>query len=130
MSAGEHVVLFVAVCAAGGLGAVARFVVDGEVKRRRSSTFPWATFVINVSGSLILGLLTGILIATSGPASLKAVIGTGFCGGYTTFSTAVVETIRLLQRGEKGLALVNAAGTWVATLIASGVGLAVGMLAG
>ncbi|AZG48606.1 fluoride efflux transporter CrcB [Gordonia insulae] len=86
-----------AVMLAGAFGAVARFVVDGAMKRRVSTTYPWATLTINVTGSLLLGVLAGLVIFHSAPDDLKAIIGTGFCGGYTTFSTASFETARLTQ---------------------------------
>jgi CrcB protein len=81
---------------AGACGAVARFLVDGAVTSRRTTTFPWATFGINVTGSFVLGLLAG---AFADPGSWwRLVVGVGFCGGYTTFSTASMETVRLVQR--------------------------------
>lgn len=118
--------LFVATCLAGSLGSLARFVVDGEVRRRVPSSFPWATALINVTGSLLLGLVTGLVLGSGEPSVLRVVVGTGFCGGYTTFSTAVVETLRLAQRRAPGAALAYAAGTLVATTAAGALGLLVG----
>ncbi len=110
--------------AGGCLGAVARFVVDGNIKRWRSTTFPWATVVINVTGSLVLGMLAGLVISHGAPTGLQAVVGTGFCGGYTTFSTASVETIRLAQQRHGMLAMANAVGSVVASVTACAAGLA------
>ncbi|WP_432547248.1 fluoride efflux transporter FluC [Kineococcus sp. SYSU DK004] len=119
-----------AVCLAGSLGAVARFVVDGEVRRRWPTTFPWPTVGVNVTGSLLLGLVTGLVLAGAGPQDLRAVAGLGFCGGYTTFSTAVLESVRLAQRGAWWAAAGNAAGTLVATTAAAAAGLAAGLALG
>ncbi|MFF0709447.1 MULTISPECIES: fluoride efflux transporter CrcB [Gordonia] len=113
-----------AILIAGALGSVARFVVDGAIKQWRATTFPWATFVINVTGSLLLGILAGLVIYHSAPSELQAIIGTGFCGGYTTFSTASVETVRLAQRRRGWLSLANAAGSLIAAVAACSLGLA------
>jgi len=84
------------VACAGSLGAVARFVVDGAIRHRRNTEFPWATVMINVTGSLILGFLVGVVLFHGAPREIQVIAGVGFCGGYTTFSTASMETIRLL----------------------------------
>jgi fluoride exporter len=110
---------------AGALGAVSRFVVDGLLRQRWSTSFPWATLFINVSGSLLLGILTGIVLFRAGSHDLTLVLGTGFCGGYTTFSTASFETVRLVQRGSLSQAVANGLGTLVLTLAAGAIGLAV-----
>lgn len=113
----------VAVMVAGALGAVARFVVDGAVKRRWSTTFPWATFIINVTGSLLLGLVAGVVTYHAVSADLKAIVGTGFCGGYTTFSTASFESVRLAEGRTGLLAVANVVGSVVAATAACAVGL-------
>jgi CrcB protein len=109
---------------AGGLGAVARFVVDGVVKARFGDRVPWGTLLINVTGSLALGVLTGLVIHRGGPDDVRVVLGTGFCGGYTTFSTASVETVRLVQRRAPWTAVAYAAGTAAAAITAAALGLA------
>ena len=111
---------------AGGLGAVVRFVVDAEMKSRLATRtrFPWATVGINVSGSFLLGLLAGWVMFRAGSTDIHAVVGTGFCGGYTTFSTASVETVRLLQQGRRRDAAVNVVVTLLASVLACGAGLA------
>jgi CrcB protein len=113
------------IAAAGALGAVTRFVVDGHIRQRWSASFPWATLVINVSGSLLLGVLTGLVLYRGSPVDLRLVFGTGFCGGYTTFSTSSFETVRLAQRGSYGQALGNGLGTVVLTVGAAALGLVV-----
>jgi len=131
MSAGATLLL---VAVAGGLGAAARFVVDGAVRARTpSAAFPWATVVVNVSGSLVIGLVTGVLLGAGDPAHLepwRLGVATGFCGGYTTFSTAMVETVRLARSGRRRLALANALGTMALTLAAVALGIAIGVLVG
>lgn len=109
----------------GGVGAALRYAVDVAVSSRWRRTFPLATFLINVSGSLALGLLMGWLGAGGGPGvSLPVMmIGTGVLGGYTTFSTASYDTLRLAREGRVGMALAYAMGTMLTTVAAAGVGL-------
>ena len=104
----------------GGLGAVARFVVDGELGRRLPARLAVATLVINVTGSFGLGLLTTPALA-GGPVQL--VLGTGFLGGFTTFSTASVELVRLAAAGRRGAALVLAVTMLAASALAATCGL-------
>ncbi len=108
---------------AGGLGAVSRFTLDGGVRSRLGTRLPYGTIAINVTGSLLLGLLTGLVLFHGAPSTLRTVLGTGFCGGYTTFSTASFETVRLVQERRIGAALGSALGTLVLTLAAGGLGL-------
>jgi fluoride exporter len=117
-------VIVVLTLLAGATGAVARFTLDSSVKRRWKSAFPWATVVINVTGSLVLGVLAGLVLFSGQPAVWQTVLGTGFCGGYTTFSTASFETVRLVQQKRAGLALVNALGTLVLSVAGCAAGLA------
>ena len=121
MSAG----LFLLLSLAGGLGAVCRFVLDGVVRSRWASLLPWGTIAINISGSLLLGLLTGLAV----PDDLRLIVGTGFLGGYTTFSTASLETVRLLIDRRPAAALLNGLGVLVAATLAAGLGLWLGSLA-
>lgn len=110
---------------AGGLGAVARFVVDGEVKALLDSDFPWATLAINVAGSLLFGVLTGLVIFAGAPDDVRTVLGTGFCGGFTTFSTASFETVRLAQRGVGVRSLAYPLCSVLLCIAAAGLGLVV-----
>lgn len=109
---------------AGASGAVARFVLDALVKQRWSSAFPLGTVIINVTGSLLLGVLAGLVLFHGQPSAWQTVVGTGFCGGYTTFSTASFETVRLVQQGRHGFALLNALGSLVLSVAACAAGLA------
>jgi fluoride exporter len=112
------------VALAGGLGAIARYVIDSRVSARWPVEFPIGTMAINVSGSLLLGVLTGLVIAHGASSDLRTIAGTGFCGGYTTFSAASTETIRLAEHRRWGACLSYAAGSLVLALLAAGAGLA------
>ena len=118
----------VALAVAGSAGTVARFLLDGVAGARFGRRLPWGTLLINVSGSLLLGFLTGLVLFQGAPGRLTLIAGTGFCGGYTTFSTASVETVRLLQDGRRGAALVSGLGGLAATIAAGGLGLALAAL--
>jgi len=120
--------LFAAIALAGGLGAAARFVLDGVVRTRTASRtpFPVGTFVINATGSLLLGLVVGLTSAQLLPETLHAVVGAGFLGGYTTFSTASFETVRLLQERRFGAAAINSFGMLAVCVLFATAGLVLG----
>lgn len=118
--------VFVLVCVCGAIGAVARFVIDAAYRMRWRTAFPWPTVLINVTGSLVLGVLTGLLLHHHTGKDTVLLIGTGFCGGYTTFSTAMFETVRLVQQSAWRLFAANVAATAVLTPAAAAVGLAIG----
>jgi CrcB protein len=107
----------------GGVGAVARYVADRAIAARVDEVFPWGTFAVNVVGALILGLLSGAAShATGVPDWLRALIGTGFCGALTTYSTFALETTRLWLDGAWRYAAANAAATLAVGLAAAGLG--------
>lgn len=114
--------VWVAMAACGGLGAVARFGVDATVTSRRRGAFPWGILVVNLSGSFVLGLLVGM----AANADVLFVAGTGFLGGYTTFSTWMVQTERLGDDERWRLMALNWIVPMVAGLAAAGVGWALG----
>jgi len=111
---------------AGGLGGAARYWVDTGVGRVNRTAFPWGTFVVNITACLFLGVLAGIVSARSAPDAVLAILGTGFAGGYSTFSTALVETVRLMRAGEWGMATAQCLGMVVAGVGAAALGLAIG----
>ncbi|MEV0355735.1 fluoride efflux transporter CrcB [Nocardia sp. NPDC050697] len=113
------------VALAGSAGAMARYTVDAAIKRRWTPQFPVATLVVNVTGSLLLGLLTGLVLYRHATPQLQLVLGVGFCGGYTTFSTASFETVRLIQEQRYRAAFGYALGGLAVTLLAATAGLAV-----
>ncbi|MFT4212542.1 MAG: fluoride efflux transporter CrcB [Microbacterium sp.] len=117
---------FLALALAGGLGAVCRLMLDGVIRARTRGSLPLGTIVINLSGSLVLGLLTGLTMAGTLPDDWRLIAGTGFLGGYTTFSTASFETVRLLQEGKTLVGAVNGIGVLVATTALAGAGLWLG----
>jgi CrcB protein len=111
------VALYAGVAVAGSLDARTRFVLDGVIRAPRDTDATWAdlplgTPLINISGSELLGLLTGLVIFHGVPPAWQVVAGTGFCGGYTTFSTAAFESIRLAQQQHLAFAAVNAVACW------------------
>lgn len=89
---------------------------------RLSGVFPWGTFAINVSGSFLAGVVTGLLLADTLPAPVATVVAGGFLGAYTTFSTAMYETARLLEDSAPGVALANLLLSLVAAVLAAGLG--------
>lgn len=119
--------LAVAVGLGAAVGAVARYLVDQAVARRRDRVFPAGTWLINLSGSFVLGLLAGLAAHHGLAPGTVAIAGTGVCGGYTTFSTFAYETVRLMEEGSGLVALANLAGSLVAGLAAAALGLGIGL---
>ncbi|HKE74853.1 MAG TPA: fluoride efflux transporter CrcB [Acidimicrobiales bacterium] len=113
---------------ASAVGAPVRYLVDAAIGDRARGAFPWGTFVVNVTGSLLLGFLTGLALYHGFPKTPRLVLGTGFCGAYTTFSTHTFETVRLLEDGAAPEAALNALGTLGAGLAAAALGLALATL--
>lgn len=116
----------VALVVGGGVGAGARYVVDGLVMRGRREAFPLGILVVNVSGSFLLGVLTAL-----GPVIGHAwltILGLGLLGGFTTFSTVAVDSVRLARRGRRDWAWADIVGTLVACVVAAAVGFMIGGL--
>ncbi|MGZ4256709.1 MAG: fluoride efflux transporter FluC [Gaiellaceae bacterium] len=108
----------VAIGVAGALGALARYGLEGWISRRAGS-FPWGTFVVNVSGSFLLGLLVTLLGERFAVAPwVRASLTIGFLGAYTTFSTLSLESYRLLEGRSYALAGANLAGSLAAGVLA------------
>jgi CrcB protein len=119
---------WVAFVIAAAVGAPLRYLVDGAIGDRTEGAFPWGTFTVNATGSLLLGFLTGLAFYHAFPKTPKVILGTGFCGAYTTFSTFTFETVRLVEEGALDEAFRNALGTLVTCACAAAVGLALATL--
>ena len=116
--------IVVGVALAGSVGAVARYWLDDVITARRHYVVPVATLVINTSGSFLLGILTGLTLYHGLETDIRTVLGTGFCGGYTTFSTFAFQTVRLgEQRATRG-AVENITASFVLPAVAAALGLA------
>ncbi|HEY9264893.1 MAG TPA: fluoride efflux transporter CrcB [Mycobacterium sp.] len=107
----------------GGVGAVARFLVDRAVARRTAGTFPFGTLAVNLSGALVLGFLTGVAL----PHDVALLAGTALIGSYTTFSTWMFETQRLGEERQAGYAVANIVVSAVLGLAAAAAGMWLGM---
>lgn len=116
-----------AVALAGGVGAAARLLVDGVVRARVPASFPVGIMLVNVTGSLLLGLITGLALGGLVAPAWQLILGGGLMGGYTTFSTASYETVRFVQDGRYLAALTNGLGMLVASVLAAGLGLWLGL---
>lgn len=113
---------------AGGFGAGLRFIVDGLIRARARTALPVGTMLINITGSLLLGFLTGLVAGHYTTTAVGLILGTGLLGGFTTFSTASFETVRLIQTRRTGLAVINAAGTMLLSVLAAVGGAALALL--
>ncbi|WP_439689814.1 fluoride efflux transporter FluC [Curtobacterium sp. SP.BCp] len=113
-----------AVAVGGGVGAAGRFLLDGLINTGREFRVPLGTLTINITGSLLLGLIVGA--ATHLGAVPVAVLGSGVMGGYTTFSTASFETVRLARSGRIAAAAVNGLGILVVSVAAATAGVLLG----
>ena len=104
------------------VGAPLRYLTDRVVQTRHDTTFPWGTLAVNIVGCLVLGGLVGAGSAL--PGSVYALVGIGFCGGLTTYSTFSYETVRLVEQGARFYALLNVLVSLVAGLGAALLGYA------
>jgi CrcB protein len=112
-----------AVGLAGALGAVSRYLLDGVVQDRTTGIFPFGTLTVNVLGSLVLGVVAGLVLRHGAPGTLQSVLGAGFCGGLTTWSTASWEAVRLAEEASVGAALRYTLVNLTASLAAAACGL-------
>jgi fluoride exporter len=118
-------VTLIGVALAGALGAVARYVVDVLIADRSRADLPVGTLVINVSGSLLLGILTGLALYHGLASRPRVVLGTGFCGGFTTFSTFTWETMALAAARQPRTAVTNVIASLALPAAAAAIGLAI-----
>jgi fluoride exporter len=114
---------------AGFAGAISRYEVEGWVARWTTGAFPWGTFVVNLSGCLLLGFMIALFTERLLPhPELRAALTIGFVGAYTTFSTFAYETLRLGQESATGLALINVLVSVAAGIAAAWLGTVLGRL--
>jgi CrcB protein len=116
-------VSFVLVALGAAIGAPLRYLVDRAVQSRHDSLFPWGTFTVNVTGSLLLGVLVGAANALPGP--VMDLLGTGLCGALTTYSTFGFETIRLVEDRARFYAAANVVASIIAGLGAAFIGISI-----
>ncbi|MGX9673464.1 fluoride efflux transporter CrcB [Mycobacterium sp. HM-7] len=117
-------VIWLGVALIGGAGAVTRFLVDRAVSKRKSSSFPYGTFAVNLSGAWLLGFFGGLALSPN----VALLAGTAFVGAYTTFSTWMLETQRLGEERQVWFALANIVASVVLGLAAAALGLWMGGL--
>jgi len=109
---------------AGAAGAPLRYVVDVALSERVDGAFPLGTLVVNISGSFVLGLITGLAMYHGFPKASREVLGTGFVGAYTTFSTFTLETMQLIEDRQTRSTSINIALSVGAGALAAAAGLA------
>jgi len=116
------IVVFFAVALAGGVGAAMRYLLDAAVRRRTGEGFPWGILVVNLSGALVLGILSPL------PAdeAWRWILGTGLLGGYTTFSAVAVTTALLAEEGRARASVTYAAASFAGSVVAAALGLSIG----
>jgi CrcB protein len=113
---------------AAAVGAPLRYVVDQTIQHHWPGAFPAGTLTINITGSLLLGFLTGLAAHHGLPAQALTVLGTGLLGAYTTFSTFSYESIRLLEDGAVAVASLNVAASLALGLAAAAAGLGLALV--
>jgi fluoride exporter len=113
------------VAAGAAVGAPLRYLTDRFIQARHDTIFPWGTLAVNIAGSFILGVLIGLAAAGRLGSAIVTVLGPGFCGALTTYSTFGYETVRLAEDGSRFLAVVNIAVSLLAGLGAAFLGVAI-----
>jgi fluoride exporter len=117
--------VWIAFLVAAAVGACARYMLDGLVRARVATAFPWGTCLVNISGSFVLGVIIGLALYHGLSVDSRLVLGAGFCGAYTTFSTFSFETVRIAEAGLNGAAIRNVVVNTAGGLLAAGAGLAI-----
>jgi len=113
----------------GALGAPLRYLTDLLVQARHDSILPWGTLTVNVVGSFALGAVAAAVAVAGAPSWLMTLLGTGFCGALTTFSTFGFETVRLLEEGSLLEAFINVLASLAAGMLAVAAGWALVVVA-
>lgn len=116
------------VALAGGVGAIARYLLDNSIQRRFGRVAPIGTISVNAVGSLVLGVVTGLVTHHGLPTRAEVFVGVGFCGGLTTFSTASFEAVRLAKEHFARVALITAIGGFGISCAAGALGLSLTLL--
>ncbi|MCB1511630.1 MAG: fluoride efflux transporter CrcB [Hyphomicrobiaceae bacterium] len=117
--------LFLLACAGGALGAGARYIVNVAVAKGLGAAVPWATFAVNVVGSLAMGLLTGYIVSRAlADSGMRVFLATGVLGGFTTFSAFSLDVVGLAEHGHFDYAALYLAGSVVISIAACFAGLA------
>ncbi len=114
----------------GAIGSAARYLVGAIIANRFGPDFPWGTFIVNVSGSFLIGVILSLVGGGQLPAGARLFLAVGVMGGYTTFSTYNYETLQLIQGGEFGAATFNTLGQVVAGLVGVYLGVILGRALG
>lgn len=109
----------------GAVGTLARYGAGSVAAGWGPSTYPWGTLAINVVGSFILGAVLAFADRAVISPEVRLVLGVGFCGAFTTFSTFSVEALALIQGGQTGRAVIYVTGSVIAGLVAAAVGMRV-----
>ncbi len=113
----------------GGFGSGFRYLVAMFVKRQTETSFPLATFIINISGSLLIGIILGHYSKDNNQnEQLKLLLATGFCGGFTTFSAFTAENLNLIQTNQTGTALIYIGFSLFVGIIAVWLGMMIGKI--
>jgi fluoride exporter len=111
------------------LGGMGRYALSGFVARRIGEIFPWGTLLVNISGAFVIGVAAAMVAPGGvwpGDPTVRQLVMTGLCGGYTTFSSFTLQTLNLTRAGERGRALANIVGSVALCLIAVWAGYALG----
>jgi len=126
----SQIVTHALLAAAGGaLGSVGRYLVGLFAVRLWGSNFPWGTFIVNIAGSLMIGILVeAVARAMNQSADMRVFIVTGFLGGFTTFSSFSLDTMTMLERGDLVPALLYVLGSLLIAFVAVFAGLALGRM--
>ncbi|QIY94051.1 fluoride efflux transporter CrcB [Streptomyces sp. S1D4-11] len=119
-------IILLAVGAAAAVGAVARYVLDQYVQYRHPGLFPRGTWLISITGSYVLGIVMGLGARHGLPEQAVHIVGVGFCGAYTTFSTFSYELVHLREKGQVRRSLLYGTSSLVVGLSAAAAGLSIG----
>ncbi len=113
------------------LGGMGRYALSGFIARRIGEVFPWGTLLVNISGAFVIGIAAGAVApggALPGDPTVRQLVMTGLCGGFTTFSSFSLNTLNLARAGDRGRALANIVASVALCFLAVWAGYALGTL--